>query len=137
MHAQLLLKHQGNKIPNDITQIGKARLEKGFSIADICRMTKLSYDNYIKYEKGIIQEQYMSIEPLKRISNALGKDFLSSYHHFKENSASNVKKYMEEHNLSNRKFAAECSVSITTIKHWRNGTCSPSYEMWQKFFQNK
>lgn len=135
---KLRLKNRGNDNHNDVTcltQIHKARLKKNLSIADVCRLTGLSYDNYIKYEKGIVKEQYMCIETLQKLSCVLDIDIISPYNKFKINAQSIVRDYMADNNLSISKFADICSVSTTTVKHWRNGICSPSYEIWERYFK--
>jgi transcriptional regulator with XRE-family HTH domain len=132
---QLLLKNRGNTNHEGLTRLQKARKIKGLSIADITRLTGLSYDNYIKYEREEVKIQYMNLETLKKLSDVFGIDLMTDYHVFKQNSAQNVKQYMEKHKLSIRKFAEICGVSASSVKQWRNGTCSPSYEIWKKFFK--
>lgn len=134
MPAQLRLKKAG-KNNFGLTRLAKARIEKGLSIADITRLTGLSYDNYIKYEREEVEEQYKCIETLKKLSDVLGIDLLTDYHKFKMDSSHIVKEYMERNKLSIHKFALQCEVSETTVKNWRRGTCSPSYELWERFFK--
>ncbi len=131
---QLLLKKAG-KNNSGLTHLAKARIEKGLSIADITRLTGLSYDNYIKYEREEVEEQYKCIETLKKLSDVLGIDLLTDYHKFKMDSSHIIKGYMERNKLSIRKFALQCEVSDTTVKNWRKGICSPCYELWKKFFK--
>lgn len=131
----LLLKNRGNANHEGLTQIQKAREIKGLSIAEVCRRTGLSYDNYIKYEREEVKIQYMNLETLDKISDVLGVNLLTDYHTFKKNSVQVVKQYMEENKLSIRKFAEICNVSATSVKQWRNGKCSPSYEIWEKYFK--
>lgn len=131
---QLRLKKAG-KNNSGLTKLAKARIEKGLSIADITRLTGLSYDNYSKYEREEVEEQYKCIETLKKLSDVLGIDLLTDYHKFKINSVDIVRDYMSINKLSIQKFAEICGVSTTTIKNWRRGTCSPSYELWEKFFK--
>ena len=132
--AQLQLKKAG-KNNSGLTRLAKARIEKGLSIADITRLTGLSYDNYIKYEREEVDEQYKCLETLKKLSDILGIDLMTDYHKFKMDSSQIVKEYMERNNLSIRKFALQCEVSETTVKNWRKGICSPCYELWEKFFK--
>lgn len=134
MLAQLRLKKAG-KNNSGLTRLAKARIEKGLSIADITRLTGLSYDNYIKYEREEVEEQYKYIETLKKLSDVLGIDLLTDYHKFKMDSVAIVKGYMLNNKLSIQKLAELCEVSATTVKNWRRGTCSPSYELWEKFFK--
>ena len=129
------MKNRGNANYRELTQLEKARLNKGLSISEVCRLINLSYDNYIKYEKEEVKPQYMCLDTLRKISDVLKIDLISDYHNFKANSASVVKKYMDDHNLSIRKFAEKCKVSVTTVKNWRNGSCSPSYDKWEQFFK--
>ena len=131
---QLRLKKAG-KNNSGLTRLAKARIEKGLSIADITRLTGLSYDNYIKYEREEVEEQYKCIETLKKLSDVLDIDLLTDYHKFKMDSSHIVKEYMERNKFSIRKFALQCEVSETTVKNWRKGICSPSYELWEKFFK--
>lgn len=131
----LLRLKKAGKNNSGLTHLAKARIEKGLSIADITRLTGLSYDNYIKYEREGVNEQYKCIETLKKLSDVLEIDLLTDYHKFKMDSSHIVREYMERNKLSIRKFAEICEVSETTIKNWRNGTCSPSYELWEKFFK--
>lgn len=131
---QLRLKKAG-KNNSGLTRLAKARIEKGLSIADITRLTGLSYDNYIKYEREEVEEQYKCIETLKKLSDVLDIDLLTDYHEFKMNSSHIIKEYMERNKLSIRKFALQCEVSETSVKNWRKGVCSPSYELWEKFFK--
>ena len=119
------LKNRGNTNHRELTQLEKARLNKGLSISEVCQLTNLSYDNYIKYEREEIKPQYMCFDTMRKISDVLEIDLMSDYHNFKANSASVVKKYMDDHNLSIRTFAEKCNVSVTTVKNWRNGSCSP------------
>lgn len=133
MLALLRLK-KAEKNNSGLTHLAKARKEKGLTIADVTRLTGLSYDNYIKYERKEVGEQNMSIDTLKKLSDVLGVDLLTDYHRFKMASAQIVCGYMERNNVSIRGFAANCGVSATTVKNWRNGTCAPSYEMWEWFF---
>lgn len=107
----------------------------GLSIAEVCRRTGLSYDNYIKYEREQVKEQYMSLETLRKLSDVLEIDLMSEYHKFKQNSMQIVREYMDKHKLSICKFAEICGVSANTVKQWRNGTCSPSHSIWEKHFQ--
>ena len=130
----MLLKKVG-KNNLGLTRLAKARAEKGLTIADITRLTGLSYDNYIKYEREEVEEQNMNIETLKKLSDVLGIDLLTDYHKFKMNSSQIIREYMERNKFSIRKFALICEVSVTTVKNWRNGICSPSYELWEKFFK--
>lgn len=132
--VQLLLKKAG-KNNFGLTRLAKARINKGLSIADITRLTGLSYDNYIKYEREEVEEQYKCIETLKKLSDVLEIDLLTDYHKFKINSVDIVRDYMSINKLSIQKFAEICGVSTTTIKNWRRGACSPSYELWEKFFK--
>lgn len=132
--ARLRLKKVG-KNNLGLTRLAKARAEKGLTIADITRLTGLSYDNYIKYEREEVEEQYMNIESLKKLSDVLGIDLLTDYHKFKMNSSQIIREYMERNKFSIRKFALNCEVSVTTVKNWRNGICSPSYELWEKYFK--
>ena len=129
------LKNRGNANYEGLTKIAKARMNKGLSIADVCRFTGLSYDNYIKYERGKAKEQYMCIDTLVKLSQMLGVDLLSEYHYFKLNSAQIVREYMSKYNLTISKFAEMCGVSTTAVKQWRNGTCSPSYDKWLNIFK--
>lgn len=131
---QLRLKKAG-KNNFGLTRLAKARIEKGLSIADITRLTGLNYDNYIKYEREEVEEQYKCIETLKKLSDVLGIDLLTDYHKFKMDSVAIVKGYMLNNKLSIQKLAELCEVSATTVKNWRRGTCSPSYELWEKFFK--
>ena len=132
---QLRLKKAGRSNYSGLTEIAKARINKGLSIADITRLTGLSYDNYIKYEREEVEEQYKCIETLKKLSDVLGIDLLTDYHKFKMESSHIIKEYMERNKLSIHKFAEICKVSETTVKNWRRGTCSPSYELWERFFK--
>ena len=134
MLAQLRLRKAG-KNNSGLTTLAKARIEKGLSIADITRLTGLSYDNYIKYEKEEVKAQYMSLDTLRKLSDVLGIDLMTDYHKFKMDSSHIVKEYMERNKFSIRKFALQCEVSETTVKNWRKGVCSPSYELWEKFFK--
>ena len=129
------MKNRGNTNHRELTQLEKARLNKGLSISEVCQLTNLSYDNYIKYEREEIKPQYMCFDTIRRISSVLEIDLMSDYHYFKANSAQVVKEYMDNHNLSIRKFAEKCKVSVTTVKNWRNGSCSPSYDKWEQFFK--
>ena len=133
--AQLQLKNRGNDNNRLVTQIEKARINNGLSIAEVCRLTGLSYDIYIKYERGLVKEQYKNLTTLQKISDVLGINLINDYLDFKSNSKDRVCDYMDQHNLSIRKLAKLCNVSTATVKHWRNGTCSPSYENWQKYFK--
>ena len=90
------MKNRGNANHRELTQLEKARLNKGLSISEVCRLINLSYDNYIKYEKEEVKPQYMCLDTLRKISDVLKIDLISDYHNFKANSASVVKKYMEE-----------------------------------------
>ena len=129
------LRSRGNANHRELTQLEKARLNKGLSISEVCRLTNLSYDNYIKYEREEVKAQYMCFDTMRRISDVLEIDLMSDYHCFKANSAQIVKAYMDNHNLSIRKLAEKCKVSVTTVKNWRNGSCSPSYDKWEQFFK--
>ncbi len=126
---------KAGKNNSGLTTLAKARINKGLSIADITRLTGLSYDNYIKYEHEEVEEQYKNIDTLKKLSDILDVDLLTDYHRFKTDSATIVKNYMLENKLSIQKFAELCEVSATTVKNWRRGTCSPSYELWERFFK--
>lgn len=132
---QLRLKNRGNANHEGLTSIAKARLDKGLSIAEVCRLTGLSYDNYIKYERCEIKEQYMCLDTLRKLSDALDVNLISEYHQFKMNSMQIVREYMNNHNLTICRFAKICGVSTNAVKQWRNGTCSPSYEKWKKYFK--
>ena len=131
----LLRLKKAGKSNSGLTHLAKARIEKGLSIADITRLTGLSYDNYIKYEREEVEEQYKCIETLKKLSDVLGIDLLTDYHKFKMESSQFVCEYMERNNISISKFAEKCGVSDTTVKNWRKGVCAPSYEIWEKFFK--
>ena len=131
----LLLLKKAGKNNSGLTHLAKARIEKGLSIADITRLTGLSYDNYIKYEREEVDEQYKCIETLKKLSDVLEIDLLTDYHKFKMDSSHIAREYMERNKLSIRKFAEICEVSETTVKNWRKGICSPCYELWEKLFQ--
>ena len=131
----LLRLRKAGKNNSGLTRLAKARIEKGLSIADITRLTGLSYENYIKYEREEVEEQYKCIETLKKLSDVLGVDLLTDYHKFKMDSVAIVKGYMLNNKLSIQKLAELCGVSATAVKNWRRGTCSPSYELWKKFFK--
>ena len=133
--AQLQLKNRGNDNHRLVTRIAKARINNGLSITEICKLTGLSYDNYIKYERDEVRDQYKNFDTLKKISDVLNINLMNDYLSFKTHSKERVCSYMESHNLSIRKLAKICNVSVTTIKNWRNGKCSPSYEMWQRIFK--
>ena len=79
----------------------------------------------------------MCLDTLRRLSDVLEIDLLTDYHRFKANAAERVMQYMDSHKLSIRKFAEQAGVSASTIKQWRNGTCSLSYELWERFFMDK
>ena len=130
----LRLKKVG-KNNSGLTHIAKARIEKGLSIADITRLTGLSYDNYIKYEREEVKAQYMNLDTLKKLSDVLDTDLLTDYHRFKMDSIRIVSEYMERNKISIRVFAKKCGVSSTSVKNWRRGTCSPSNELWEKVFK--
>lgn len=136
---QLQLKLQGNQRRNNHSNVShpilKARINKGLTIAQVCRLTNLSYDNYIKYEQEKVKPQYMCLETLSKISKVLGIDLLSEYHTFKINSSKHIRKYMLDNHLSIRKAALAFGVSAQTVKNWLNGKCSPSYEMWETYFK--
>ena len=132
---QLLLKRRGNDNNRLVTPIAIARINKGLSITEVCKLTGLSYDNYIKYERGEVKEQHKNFDTLKKISDVLNINLMNDYLSFKTVSQKRVRSYMETYNLSIRKLAKMCNVSITTIKNWRNGKCSPSYEVWQRIFK--
>lgn len=134
-HAPLRLLHCGTINREYITHFEKARLLKGLTIAEVCRETGLSYDNYIKYEKGKVKEQYMSLDTLSKLSAVLDFDFKTDYHKFKEHSAEHVCSFMSENQYSIRQLAKVLNVSATTIKHWRSGVCAPSYLIWERFFK--
>lgn len=135
MLAQLQSRSRGNANRQGLTRLEKARLQIVLSIAEVCRRTGLSYDNYIKYEREQVKEQYMSLETLRKLSDVLEIDLMSEYHKFKQNSMQIVRGYMDKHKLSICKLAEICGVSTTTVKQWRNGTCSPSHSIWEKHFQ--
>ena len=136
MLVQLLLKNRGNDNHTDVTHLSQIRINKGFAVADVCRKTGLSYDNYIKYEREEVKIQHMNINTLQKLSNVFGINLLHPYHIFKLHSAEIVKEYMVNNRLSIRDSAKYFKTSVTTIKHWRKGICSPSYEMWEKYFKN-
>lgn len=119
--------------------IYKARIIKGYNVTETARLCNLSYDNYIKYEKGKVKYQYMDLKTLDKISKVLDVDLISSsdYLKFKKDSAEIIKKYMADNKISIRTFAEVLNVSSTTIKQWRNGKCSPSYEIWLNYFKDK
>ena len=77
----------------------------------------------------------MNLDTLKKLSDVLGIDLLTDYHRFKMDSSRIMCEYMERNHISIRAFAAKCSVSATTVKNWRNGTCAPSFEIWEKVFK--
>lgn len=119
----------------NLPKVAEARLRLGLSIAEVCRRAHISPDNYVKYERETVEPQYMSLETLQKLSEVLQIDLFSDYHRFKQNSVELVKAYMKKHGVTNREFAEICGVSVTTVKNWRNGTCSPSYELWEKIFK--
>lgn len=122
-------------LDNSLNKFKRARLLKGLSIMELCRCIDISYDNYIKYEKDEVKEQYMCLNTLIKFSQVCDCDVLTDYHKFKLNAQANVRDFMQSHKYSIRKFAKLCEVSVTTVKHWRNGTCSPSYEIWDRIFK--
>ena len=134
---QLLLKNRGNANHTFVTHLFELRVRQGLTIADITRLTGISYDNYIKYEKGLVKPQYMNLDTLKKLSNIFGENLLTEYHIFKQNSQQIVIRYKSEHRLSISQFAQLMNVSKQTIKHWLNGTCSPSYEKWKLYFKTE
>ena len=81
----------------------------------------------------------MDLKTLDKISKVLDVDLISSsdYLKFKKDSAETIKKYMADNKISIRTFAELLNVSTTTIKQWRNGKCSPSYEIWLNYFKDK
>ena len=119
----------------DLPPLAKARKNKGLSIADITRLTGLSYDNYIKHEKEEVKAKYMSLDTLQKLSKLLEIDLITDYHRFKMYASQCVIDYMTDNNLSISRFAERCGVSTTTVKNWRRGVCSPSYELWEKIFR--
>ena len=126
----------GNDSHWDITHLKEARLERGLSIAEICRKTNLSYDNYIKYEKNIVKPQYMNLSTLQKISKMLGINLIDDYQLFKQNSSQIIKQYMTNNHLTVKRMAEIMNTSQTTIKNWRRGICSPSYYKWEKYFKD-
>ncbi len=77
----------------------------------------------------------MNLDTLKKLSVVLDTDLFTDYHKFKLDSSRLVREYMERNHISIRAFAAKCGVSSTTVKNWRNGTCAPSFEIWEKVFK--
>lgn len=132
---QLQSKNRGNDNHCNITNLHELRVSKGLTIADICKKTGLSYDNYIKYEKGYVKLQYMSINTLQKLSVIFETNLLSNYHIFKMNASKEIKAYMNIHKLSIRHCAKHFKVSTTTVKNWLKGVCSPSYNTWEKYFK--
>ena len=136
----LLLKNHGCVSSLDIPQlIYCSRIKKGYSISQTAKLCGLDTDVYAKYEKEKIEYQYMNLDTLDKISKTLNVDLISNsdYLKFKKNSVEIIRNYMKINKISIRKFAEILNVSTTTIKQWRNGKCSPSYEMWESYFKNK
>ena len=138
---QLQLKLRGNQRRNNHIYVShpilEARIDKGLTISDVCRLSGLSYDNYIKYELEKVKPQHMSLQTLDKLSKILDIELITDYHIFKANSCQCVKEYMFANHLSNRKAALWFGVSVQSIKNWLAGKCSPSYEIWEKFFKQK
>ena len=135
--AQLQLKNRGNDNHRLVTRIAKARINNGLSITEICKLTGLSYDNYIKYERDEVKDQYKNFDTLKKISDVLNINLMNDYLSFKTHSKEKVCSYMELHNLSIRKLAKICNVSITTKKTGVMESVLPPMRCGREYLNNR
>ena len=132
---QLQLKKAGDVNHSYVTHIQELRLKQGLTVADITRLTGLSYDNYMKYEKGLVKPNYTCLDTLEKLSNVFGEDLTTDYHKFKKDSQRIVNEYKTKHNLSISQFANMMGVSKATVKNWLYGVCAPSYDKWEQYFK--
>lgn len=121
-------------------RIKYARLSARLKSREVAQRAGIAITTYCRYERGEVKEEHLDSHILVRIAKACGfpeKFCLDEYQSFRYNSAEAVRSYMERNNIGNAELARELGVSLTTVKQWKRGRCSPSHGLWESYFKSR
>ncbi len=132
-----MLNHTEECLSTVAEKIKYARLSARLKSREVAERAGLHITTYCRYERGEITAEGMDWHILERIGEACGftKDFcLDEYQKFRANSAKIIQKYMSDNGITNEALARQTNVSLTSVKQWKSGKCSPSHKLWETVF---
>lgn len=119
-------------------KIKYARLSSQLKSREVAERAGIAITTYCRYERGEITDEGMDYHILERIAEVCGfpKDFcFDEYQKFRPRSAEIVQKYMSDNGITNEELAHRTGVSLTSVKQWKSGRCSPSHKLWETVFK--
>lgn len=133
-----LINHAENNLQSVSDKIKYARLSARLKSREVAERAGLHITTYCRYERGEITAEGMDYRILERISVACGfpQDFcLDEYQKFRTRSSQIIRQFMSDKGLTNAALAYQTNVSLTSVKQWKTGKCSPSYKQWETVFK--
>lgn len=133
-----LINHAENDLQSVSDKIKYARLSARLKSREVAERAGLHITTYCRYERGEITAEGMDYRILERISVACGfpQDFcLDEYQKFRTRSAEIIRNYMTDNSITNEALAHRTNVSLTSVKQWKSGKCSPSHKLWETVFK--
>lgn len=121
-------------------RIKYARLSARLKSREVAQRAGIAVTTYCRYERGEVTDEHLDCGILVRIAKACGvsESFcLDEYQSFRLNSAQTVQRYMTENNIGTAEMARQLGVSLTTVKQWKRGRCSPSHRLWESYFRDR
>lgn len=119
-------------------RIRYARLFSRLKSREVAERAGIAITTYCRYERGEITDEGMDYHILERIAEVCGfpKDFcLDEYQKFRPRSAEIIRKYMLDNSITNAELSQLTGVSLTSVKQWKSGKCSPSHKLWENLFK--
>lgn len=133
-----LISHTEENLRTIADRIKYARLSARLKSREVAERAGMHITTYCRYERGEITAEGMDYRILERIGEVCGfpKDFcLDEYQKFRTRSAEIVRKYMSDNSITNAALAHQMNVSLTSVKQWKSGRCSPSHKLWETVFK--
>lgn len=120
-------------------KIKYARLTARLNTYEVSQRAGIDTTTLCRYERDRVTEEHIDYNILIRIAEACGVDrfcFFDEYQTFRYHSAEIVRSYIKENKLTSEKLAHQLNVSISAVKRWRRGECSPSHKHWESVFRD-
>lgn len=126
-----------NDLPLD-EKIKTARILAGLTAAEIAERAGINVSTYSNYETGNFNIEMVDVSVIKRIAVSCGLNeyaLCDEFQQFRDNSAANVLRVMDEQGFTIKGMAELYEVSETSVKAWRKGKCVPRREIWERVFK--